>query len=133
MSRFQSNALWPEGVCPGMYGDNISTDTHDTREAAVGVCGGLRREGFGGERQSFPLHVWVSDVQQPPRLPREPYRRRNAGRSKEDREMNLPEGKTCADCVQCRRCCAMFGHIPTDEVCDWHPSRFQAKTAGATT
>ncbi|PKH21435.1 hypothetical protein CIG19_16685 [Enterobacterales bacterium CwR94] len=39
-------------------------------------------------------------------------------------EMNLPTGKTCADCVHCRRCTTMFGHIPTDEVCDWSPSRF---------
>ncbi len=45
-------------------------------------------------------------------------------RDKQSREMNLPEGKTCADCAHCRRCCAIFGHIPADEVCDWHPSRF---------
>jgi hypothetical protein len=38
--------------------------------------------------------------------------------------MNLPEGKTCADCGHCRRCCLIFGHIPQDEVCDWAPSRF---------
>jgi hypothetical protein len=40
--------------------------------------------------------------------------------------MNLPEGNTCADCVHCRRCTMMFGHIPEDEVCDWSPSRFRA-------
>jgi hypothetical protein len=39
-------------------------------------------------------------------------------------KMNLPEGKTCADCVSCRRCTLMFGHIPADESCDWSPSRF---------
>jgi len=38
--------------------------------------------------------------------------------------MYLPEGKTCADCLHCRRCTMMFGHIPADEVCDWAPSRF---------
>lgn len=38
--------------------------------------------------------------------------------------MNLPEGKTCGDCVHYRRCTLMFGHIPSDEVCDWSPSRF---------
>lgn len=38
--------------------------------------------------------------------------------------MDLPAGKTCADCVHCRRCCAIFGHIPEDQVCDWSPSRF---------
>ena len=39
--------------------------------------------------------------------------------------MNLPKDKTCADCVHCRRCTMMFGHIPADEVCDWAPSRFR--------
>jgi hypothetical protein len=59
-------------------------------------------------------------------MDREPYRRRTDG-EKFDLEMNLPEGKTCADCVHCYRCTTMFGHIPEDEVCDWHPSRFQQK------
>ena len=36
-------------------------------------------------------------------------------------QMNLPEGKTCGDCVHCKRCTAMFGHIPADESCDWSP------------
>lgn len=61
---------------------------------------------------------------------REPMKRRKSG-SKEDMEMNLPDGKTCADCAHSRRCCMMFGHIPTDEVCDWHPSRFQPVTPNA--
>jgi hypothetical protein len=50
--------------------------------------------------------------------------------TKGDREalaMNLPPGKTCADCVHFRRCTMMFGHIPADEVCDWYPSRFHPK------
>lgn len=42
-------------------------------------------------------------------------------------DMDLPEGKTCADCVHCRRCCMIFGHIPEDQVCDWAPSRFAQK------
>lgn len=53
---------------------------------------------------------------------REPYRHRFS--DKFDIAMNLPEGKTCADCVHCSRCCAIFGHIPQDQVCDWYPSRF---------
>lgn len=52
---------------------------------------------------------------------REPMRREESDVDK----MNLPVGKTCADCVHCRRCTAMFGHIPADEVCDWSPSRFR--------
>ncbi|MNG10478.1 hypothetical protein D3C85_566270 [compost metagenome] len=51
-------------------------------------------------------------------------------RSKTDEErMNLPEGKTCGDCVHARRCTMMFGHIPADEVCDWAPSRFTESAA----
>lgn len=51
-------------------------------------------------------------------------------RSKTDEDrMNLPEGKTCGDCVHARRCTMMFGHIPADEVCDWAPSRFREKAA----
>ncbi|WP_219097718.1 hypothetical protein [Pseudomonas sp. UMAB-40] len=42
-------------------------------------------------------------------------------------DMDLPAGKTCADCVHCRRCTMMFGHIPEDESCDWAPSRFTPK------
>lgn len=38
--------------------------------------------------------------------------------------MELPTGKTCGDCVSERRCCMMFGHVPTDTYCDWFPRRF---------
>lgn len=41
-----------------------------------------------------------------------------------EREMHLPDGMTCADCRHFNRCNAIFGHIATDEVCDWSPSRF---------
>ncbi|WP_325950216.1 hypothetical protein [Pseudomonas putida] len=52
--------------------------------------------------------------------------RKPLGRSVNDEDqMNLPEGKTCGDCVHCRRCTLMFGHIPADESCDWSPSRFR--------
>jgi len=54
---------------------------------------------------------------------REPMRR-----TEHDEEgMNLPEGMTCGDCSHARRCMMIFGHIPTDEVCDWSPSRFRGK------
>jgi hypothetical protein len=56
---------------------------------------------------------------------REPYRRNEA---KPD-DMDLPAGKTCGDCVYCRRCTLMFGHIPADESCDWSPSRFREMVA----
>jgi hypothetical protein len=47
------------------------------------------------------------------------------------RAMELPPGKTCADCLHCPRCCAIYGHIPADEVCDFFPSRFRAATPAA--
>lgn len=59
-----------------------------------------------------------------------PMLRRTSG-DKETIAMNLPADKTCADCVHCRRCCAMFGHIPQDQVCDWYPSRFHPITQAA--
>ena len=65
----QSNVLWPEGTVSSMYGDSITTDTHTTEEQAQAVCSMLLCEGLGGERKVFPLMVWVSDVQNPPRLP----------------------------------------------------------------
>lgn len=40
-------------------------------------------------------------------------------------DMDLPEGKTCGDCVHVHRCTSMFGHIPEDMACDWSPSRFR--------
>jgi hypothetical protein len=43
-----------------------------------------------------------------------------------DAAMRLPEGKTCGDCVHCRRCCTMFGHVPGDTSCDFYPIRFKA-------
>ena len=39
--------------------------------------------------------------------------------------MILPEGKTCGDCVHVARCRGVFGHTPTDTVCDWFPRRFR--------
>jgi hypothetical protein len=65
----QSNAQWPLDVYRGMYGDGISTDTHETEEQAAGVCAGLLRYGFGGEGKHFPLAVWVSEVGAPRCVP----------------------------------------------------------------
>ncbi|MGR8931932.1 MAG: hypothetical protein ACU836_14965 [Gammaproteobacteria bacterium] len=42
-------------------------------------------------------------------------------------EMDLPKGLTCKDCIHFDRCHSIYGHIKTDEVCDWSPSRFRAK------
>jgi hypothetical protein len=52
----------------------------------------------------------------------------SAGRAgKQYGTLDLPEGKTCGDCVHIDRCQAMFGHIPEDQTCDWYPARFQGK------
>ena len=37
--------------------------------------------------------------------------------------------KTCGHCVHERRCCAIFGHTPSDTYCDWFPRRFAEKPA----
>jgi hypothetical protein len=54
--RWKSCAEWD--ACHG-FENNMTTDTHDTKEAAEAVCRGLRREGLGGERIHFPLRTWV--------------------------------------------------------------------------
>ena len=59
-----------------------------------------------------------------------PPMRRGVSTDAAGKAMDLPEGKTCADCVHCRRCCTIYGHIPEDEVCDWSPSRFRAAPVG---
>lgn len=68
---YQSNALWREGVCHSKYGDNITTDTHDTEEQAVAVCYLLEKSGYGGERKEFPIKTWVSPPQDPPVIPKD--------------------------------------------------------------
>lgn len=55
--------------------------------------------------------------------------KRGIDQSPEGIAMDLPEGKSCADCRHCQRCCAIFGHVPEDEVCDWFPSRFSETVA----
>ncbi len=41
--------------------------------------------------------------------------------------MSLPVGATCATCVHCERCCAIFGAKPTNTWCDFFPRRYVAK------
>lgn len=43
-----------------------------------------------------------------------------------DPEMQLPEGKTCADCAFEKQCCAMYGAKPENTWCDFHPVKFVA-------
>lgn len=43
-------------------------------------------------------------------------------------DMKLPAGKTCGDCKHFNRCEWLISCKPTNEECDWSPSRFILKT-----
>ena len=57
--KHKSNAQWPIGTLNG-HNYDISTDRHDTKEAAQAVCDMLSKNGFGGDKKVFPVMVWVS-------------------------------------------------------------------------
>lgn len=42
-------------------------------------------------------------------------------------EMDLPDGKTCKDCVYCYRCTKMFGVKESNTECDFYPVEFLGK------
>ncbi len=42
-------------------------------------------------------------------------------------DMDLPEGKTCADCVHVEKCVTMFGAKAENKYCGFEPIRFKAK------
>jgi hypothetical protein len=44
------------------------------------------------------------------------------------RTMALPVGKTCGGCYAFPHCQAIYAHIAADEVCDFYPNRFAART-----
>ena len=56
---WQSNAEWDH---KHGFRNNVTTDTHQTKEQAEAVCRGLKREGLGGERIHFPVRTWVSET-----------------------------------------------------------------------
>src|ERR1022692_3875542 len=58
--KWMSIAYWPAGTCGN---DDVSSDIHDTHEAAEAVCRLLERKGFGGDGLVFPTHTEVSSVQ----------------------------------------------------------------------
>ena len=59
MKPWTSCAEWPEGHIVNPERPNVTTDGHDTKEQAEGVCRLLEREGLGGERCHFPVRTWV--------------------------------------------------------------------------
>ncbi len=54
MKKWKSCARWK----PDLVNGDVTTDMHDTREQAEGVCKLLKREGFGGEGKDFPIMTW---------------------------------------------------------------------------
>ena len=59
--------------------DNITHDKHHSEEAALGVCRMLQRDGFGGNRQVFPVKVWASQtLPEPPKAYIEELSEQNA-------------------------------------------------------
>lgn len=42
-------------------------------------------------------------------------------------KMKLPQGVTCGDCMNMRRCKLIYGHVESDTYCDWSPSVFRPK------
>jgi hypothetical protein len=66
MSKFYSCAEWKAGVHK-----TVTKDGHDTWKQAKGVCDLLCQNGFGGDKQSFPVKVWVEDFNGN-NLPRDP-------------------------------------------------------------
>lgn len=41
------------------YGDDITTDSNQSYEAAIAICDLLVKEGWGGEGKTFPLKTWI--------------------------------------------------------------------------
>lgn len=38
--------------------------------------------------------------------------------------MDLPEGRTCSDCIHIRFCTQFLGDVSRNTSCDWYPIRF---------
>lgn len=57
--KITSNAQWPKGTCDSR--NNVSTDTHESREHAQAVCDRLEEKGFGGDGLIFPIKTWVNE------------------------------------------------------------------------
>lgn len=60
MKKYTSNARWPQGTLNG-YNNDVSTDTHETKQAAECVCEALEDEGFGGDGIVFPVETWWAE------------------------------------------------------------------------
>lgn len=59
---WKSIAIWPPGTCHNAMGSDESDDLHDTEEQALAICRMLRRHGFGGDGNVFPISTRVEEV-----------------------------------------------------------------------
>jgi hypothetical protein len=67
MPTHRSCAYWPPGT---MYdGSTVTTDLHGDEKSARGVTELLRRNGFGGNHEFYPIVVWVEDIKKKPKPP----------------------------------------------------------------
>lgn len=61
--KYKSIAQWRKNEVKHLGNtNNISEDTHDTKEQAEAVCRMLERDGFGGNGQIFPIRTWIEPV-----------------------------------------------------------------------
>ena len=58
---YQSNAEWPEGTIRVAQAENKTQDKHHTKAEAKAVYGMLKKDGYGGDGEVFPVRVWVSE------------------------------------------------------------------------
>ncbi len=59
--KYKSFAQWPAGTLGG-YDNDVSSDEHYTEDEADNICLRLLYEGFGGDRQIFPIKTWVEPI-----------------------------------------------------------------------
>lgn len=62
---YKSCAEWPKDAYTNEFGTHVSTDEHQTKEQAEGVCRMLKKFGFAGVGKHFPLKTWVEKIEQP--------------------------------------------------------------------
>lgn len=63
MPKYKSCARWES---KHHFNDNMTTDIHDTLEAALFVIDELERSGLDGEKIHFPIHTWIERLEEVP-------------------------------------------------------------------
>lgn len=60
--EYRSLVYWPKDKISLGNSDNMSIDTHITKEQAIAVCKSIEKRGFGGEGKIFPLKTEVETI-----------------------------------------------------------------------